>query len=123
MTKFIYDEARNLWYEKVGDYYLPCLLAIPEQPVGVWGRHRERYLKDYRRLTYTNLLTTGKLNWHLCDVDRMARKLQTNLTAQMAAEAGIDDRLKERNQMLWVQQMNAISAQVREIICAELIYA
>ena len=123
MTKFIYDEARNLWYEKVGDYYLPCLLAIPEQPVGVWGRHRERYLKDYRRLTYTNLLTTGKLNRHLRDVDRMARKLQTNLTAQMAAEAGIDDRLKERNQLLWVQQMNAISAQVREIICAELIYA
>ena len=123
MTKFIYDEARNLWYEKVGDYYLPCLLAIPEQPVGVWGHHRERYLKDYRRLTYTNLLTTGRLNRHLRDVDRMARKLQTNLTAQMAAEAGIDDRLKERNQMLWVQQMNTISAQVREIICAELIYA
>ena len=123
MTKFIYDEARNLWYEKVGDYYLPCLLAIPEQPVGVWGRHRERYLKDYCRLTYTNLLTTGKLNRHLCDVDRMARKMQSNLTAQMAAEAGVDDRLKERNQMLWVQQMNAIRAQVREIICAELIYA
>ena len=74
-------------------------------------------------MTYTNLLTTGKLNRHLRDVDRMARKLQTNLTAQMAAEAGIDDRLKERNQMLWVRQMNAISAQVREIICAELIYA
>ena len=123
MTKFIYDEARNLWYEKVGDYYLPCLLAIPEQPVGVWGQRRERYLKDYRRLTYTNLLTTGRLNRHLCEVDRMARKLQTNLTVQMAAEAGVDDRLKERNQMLWVQQMNAISAQVREIICAELIYA
>ena len=123
MIKFIYDEARNLWYEKVGDYYLPCLLAIPEQPVGVWGQRRERYLKDYRRLSYTNLLTTGRLNRHLCEVDRMARKLQTNLTVQMAAEAGVDDRLKERNQMLWVQQMNAISAQVREIICAELIYA
>lgn len=123
MERFVYDEKRNLWYEKVGDYYLPCLLAIPEQPVGVWGRHRERYLKDYRRLTYTNLLTTGRLNRHLCEVDRMARKLQTNLTAQMAAEAGVDDRLKERNQMLWVQQMNAISAQVREIIYAELIYA
>ena len=123
MEWFVYDEKRNLWYEKVGDYYLPCLLAIPEQPVGVWGQRRERYLKDYRRLSYTNLLTTGRLNRHLCDVDRMARKLQTNLTAQMAAEAGIDEQMKERNQLLWVQKMNAISAQVREIINAELIYA
>ena len=123
MTKFIYDEARNLWYEKVGDYYLPCLLAIPEQPVGVWGQRRERYLKDYRRLSYTNLLTTGRQNRHLCDVDMMARKMYMHLIAQMAEDAGVDEQLKERNQLLWVQEMNAISAQVREIICAELIYA
>ena len=123
MTKFIYDEARNLWYEKVGDYYLPCLLAIPEQPVGVWGRHRERYLKDYHRVAYTSLLTTGKLNRHLHDVDMMARKMYMHLIAQMAEDVGIDEQLKERNQLLWVQKMNAIRAQVREIICAELIYA
>ena len=123
MEQFMYDEKRNLWYEKVGDYYLPCLLAIPEQPIGVWGQRRERYLKDYRRVAYTNLLTTGKLNRHLCDVDMMARKMQVHLTAQMAADAGIDEQLKAKNQMLWVQKMNAISAQVREIIYAELIYA
>ena len=123
MEQFVYDEKRNLWYEKVGDYYLPCLLAIPEQPVGVWGKRRERYLKDYCRVAYTNLLTTGKLNRHLCDVDMMARKMQVHLTAQMAAEAGINEQLKAKNQMLWVQKMNAISAQVREIVYAELIYA
>ena len=123
MEQFMYDEKRNLWYEKVGDYYLPCLLAIPEQPVGVWGQRRARYLKDYCRVAYTNLLTTGKLNRHLCDVDMMARKMQVHLTAQMAAEAGINEQLKAKNQMLWVQKMNAISAQVREIVYAELIYA
>ena len=123
MERFMYDEKRNLWYEKVGDYYLPCLLAIPEQPIGVWGQRRAQFLKDYHRVAYTNLLTTGKLNRHLCDVDRMARKMQVHLTAQMAADAGIDEQLKAKNQMLWVQKMNAISAQVREIIYAELIYA
>ena len=123
MERFMYDEKRNLWYEKVGDYYLPCLLAIPEQPVGVWGRRRERYLKDFHRVVYTNLLTTGKLNRHLCDVDMMARKMYMHLIAQLAEDAGVDEQLKERNQLLWVQKMNAISAQVREIIYAELIYA
>lgn len=123
MTKFIYDEARNLWYEKVGDYYLPCLLAIPEQTVGVWGQRRERYLKDYHRVAYTNLLTTGKLNRHLHDVDMMARKMYMHLITQPAEDAGVDEQLKEGNQLLWVQKMNAISAQVREIINAELIYA
>ena len=103
--------------------YLPCLLAIPEQPVGVWGRRRERYLKDFHRVVYTNLLTTGKLNRHLCDVDMMARKMYMHLIAQLAEDAGVDEQLKERNQLLWVQKMNAISAQVREIIYAELIYA
>lgn len=123
MERFMYDEKRNLWYEKVGDYYLPCLLAIPEQPVGVWGQRRERYLKDYHRVAYTNLLTTGKLNRHLHDVDMMARKMYMHLIAQMAEDAGIDEQLKAQNQMLWVQKMNAISAQVREIVYAELIYA
>ena len=123
MERFMYDEKRNLWYEKVGDYYLPCLLAIPEQPVGVWGQRRERYLKDYHRVAYTNLLTTGKLNRHLCDVDMIARKMYMHLIAQLAEDAGVDEQLKAKNQMLWVRKMNAISAQVREIICAELIYA
>ena len=123
MERFMYDEKRNLWYEKVGDYYLPCLLAIPEQPVGVWAQRRERYLKDYHRVAYTSLLTTGKLNRHLCDVDMMARKMYMHLIAQMAEDAGVDEQMKERNQLLWVQEMNALSAQVREIICAELIYA
>ena len=123
MNQFMYDEKRNLWYEKVEDYYLPCLLAIPEQPVGVWAQRRERYLKEHRRVTYTNLLTTGRLNRHLKEIDDRAQEMQMELTRQMAEEAGITEELKEVDQMGWVKRMNAIRAQVREIIYAELIYA
>lgn len=123
MEQYMYDENRNLWYEKVGDYYLPCLLAIPEQPVGVWGQRRERYLKDYRRVAYTNLLTTGRLNRHLKEVDDQAQRMQLQLTRQMAEAAGATEEFKVAEPMRWVQRMNAVQAQIREIIYAELIYA
>lgn len=122
MEQFMYDEKRNLWYEKVGDYYLPCLLAIPEQPVGVWGQRREQYLKEHCRLTYTNLLTTGRLNRHLKEVDDRAQRMQLQLTRQMVEAAGATEEFKAVEPMRWVQRMNAVQAQVREIIYAELIY-
>lgn len=123
MEKYIYNEQNGLNYELVGDYYLP-LLNVPEAPLlGIWGRRRHRYLKEHRPVIYNTMLLSGKLFTHLSEVDQQAKALHDRLLKQMAAQAGITEQLKARNQMAWLQQMNAIDAQVREIIDHDLIYA
>lgn len=77
MEKQIYDEKNGLWYELEGDYYLPCL-KLPEEerrPVGVWGQRHIRYLKEHKRAVYTSLLTSGKLNRYLADIDQQAQAM------------------------------------------------
>lgn len=124
MEKFIYNEKNGLHYELVGDYYLPCLtIDEPEQPIGIWGQRRSHFLKEHKKIEYMNLLTTGKLNTHLVDVDQQAQDMYDQLMNQMAVRAGITEKLKATDQMVWVQKMNAISNQVREIINAEIIFA
>ena len=122
MEQYIYNEQNGLHYELVGDYYLP-LLTLPEAPpLGIWGRRRHRYLKEHRPVIYNIMLLSGKLFTHLAEVDQQAKDLHDRLMKQMAAQAGINKQLKAQYQMAWVQQMNAIDAQVREIINTELIY-
>lgn len=122
MEKYIYNEQNGLHYELVGDYYLP-LLTVPEAPLlGIWGRRRHRYLKEHRPVIYYTMLLSGKLFPHLEEVDQQARDQHDRLMKQMAAQAGITEQLKAQDQMAWVQQMNAIDTQVREIIYAEVIY-
>ena len=72
MDKYIYDDKNDLWYELQGDYYIPCLIlpAEKEQPIGLWGQRHLQYLKEYRRITYLNLLTSGRLNAYLADIDK-----------------------------------------------------
>ena len=123
MEKYIYDEKNGLHYELVGDYYLPCLtIDEPEQPIGIWGQRRSHFLKEHKQIEYMNLLTTGKLNAHLVNVDQQAQDMYDQLMHQMAARTGITEQLKATDQMAWVQKMNAISNQVQEIINTELIY-
>lgn len=123
MDKYIYNKQNGLHYELVGDYYLP-LLTIPEAPtLGIWGRRRHRYLKEHRPVVYNTMLLSGELFSHLAEVDQQANELHVRLIKQMAAKAGINEHLKAQDQMAWVQQMNAIDAQVREIISSELVYA
>ena len=123
MEKYIYNEQNGLHYELVGDYYLP-LLTVPEMPpIGVWGRRRKHYLKEHRPVLYNTMLLSGELFPHLAEVDQQAKELRDRLIKQMAAQAGINEQLKEQNQMAWVQQMNAIDAQVLEIMNHDLIYA
>lgn len=122
MEQYIYNEQNGLHYELVGDYYLP-LLTLPEAPpLGIWGRRRHRYLKEHRPVIYNIMLLSGKLFTHLAEVDQQAKDLHDRLMKQMAAQAGINKQLKAQYQMAWVQQMNAIDAQVREIVCTEIIY-
>ena len=123
MEKYIYDEKNGLHYELVGDYYLP-LLTVPEvPPIGIWGRRRQQYLKEHRPAIYSSMLLSDKLSSHLIEVDQQAQDMYDQLMRQMAVRAGITEQLKATDQMAWVQKMNAISSQVREIINAELIFA
>ena len=121
MEKYIYNEQNGMHYELVGDYYLP-LLTLPETPpIGVWGRRRKYYLKEHRPVLYNTMLLSGELFPHLAEVDQQAMELHDRLIKQMAAQAGITEQFKAQDQMAWVQQMNAIDAQVREILYKELI--
>ena len=91
MDKYIYDEKNGLWYELQGDYYLLCL-RLPEEVevhIGIWGQRHRRYLKDHRKTAYTRLLTSGKLNSYLNDIDQQAKKLFSQLVSQMTAAEGV----------------------------------
>ena len=123
MEHYTNAERNGLSYEVVGDYYLPCL-TVPESPkLGIWGNRRLSHLRNHRQSIYTGMLLSGKLDSHLKEIDRTATERHSLLMKQMAHNAGITEDLKYTDQMAWVQQMNAIDAQVREIIYKELIYA
>ena len=124
MDKYIYDDKNGLWYELQGDYYIPCLIlpAEKEQPIGLWGQRHLRYLKEYRRATYITLLTSGRLNDYLADIDRQAQKRLFLLTKQIAEQENVNEQLKADNAMLWIQKMNEIQSRVRDMIFSEIIY-
>ena len=124
MDKCIYDEKNRLWCELQGDYYLPCL-KLPEEVevhIGVWGQRHRRYLKEHRKIAYTRLLTSGKLNKYLADIDHQAEELFSRLVSQMAASEGVTEALKAADQMEWVRRTNSIRNRAREIVNSELIY-
>lgn len=123
MAKSIFEQLGGT-YEQQGDYFLPCLTlpAEKEHHIGVWGQRHLRYLKEYRRVTYLNLLTSGRLNTYLADIDKQAEELFFRLIEQMKQAQGITERLKEENALEWVQRMNNIQACVREIVEGEIIY-
>ena len=125
MEKVIYDDKNGLWYELLGDYYIPCL-KLPEEeqhPIGVWGQRHLRYIKQHRKVLYLNLLTSGKLNGYLADLDEQAEEMFDNLIMQYKKAEGITEKLKADNQMEWVGLMNNIRQTATEIVNAELIYA
>ena len=125
MDKYIYDEKNGLWYELQGDYYLPCLKISKEESghIGVWGQRHLWYLKQYRKVRYYNLLTSGKLNGYLADIDRQAEKMFSRLVKQLAEKENVTEALKAENQMLWVQKMNNLRNAAMEIVSSDLIYA
>ena len=124
MEKHIYDEKNGLHYELIGDYYLPCLtIDEPEHPIGIWGQRRYRYLREHKKALYNSLLLSGDLFPHLIEIDQQAQEMYNKLMNETAIRAGITEQLKATNQMVWIQKMNAVSIQVREIVNAELIYA
>lgn len=122
MAKTIFEEMGGT-YTRVGDYLLPDLkLPEEEQPIGVWGQRHRRYLKEHRRATYATLLTSGRLNSYLADIDRQAEELFSRLVKQVAEAEGVTEQLKADNQMEWVGGMNNIRSRAMEIVNSELIY-
>ena len=125
MDKYIYDDKNGLWYELQGDYYIPCLIlpAEKEQPIGLWGQRHLQYLKEYRRITYLNLLTSGRLNAYLADIDKQTEEMFFRLVEQMKRVQGITEQLKAENALEWTQRMNNIRACAKEIVEKEIIFA
>ena len=124
MDKYIYDEKNGLWYELQGDYYLPCLKLPKEESrhIGIWGQRHLRYLKQHRKVLYSELLISGKLNDYLADLNEQAEALFSRLVKQLSEKEGVTEALKAENQMLWVQRMNNIRSAAMEIVSSELIY-
>lgn len=120
MEKYITDERTGLKYEFVGDYYLIAGDDEPEQkPIGIWGQRHLRYLKNHRKVLYPNLLTSGRSNIYLADIDRQAEEMFERLTRQMAIAEGVTEELKADNQMAWV---GSIRDRAAEIINTKIIY-
>ena len=125
MSKTIFEEMGGT-YVRQGDYNLPCLSLPAEKenkPIGVWGQRNLRYLKQHRKVLYTNLLTNGRLNSYLADIDEQAEDMFLRLVKQMAEREGVTEQLKAENALEWVQRMNNIRACVREIVEREIIFA
>lgn len=125
MEKYIYDNSNGLWYELHGDYYLPYL-AIPKEEVhtiGIWGRKHQQYLREHHPILYNDLLFSGKLYGYLADIDTQARNKLDLLVTQLAEKEGINDQLKEQEQLAWVKAMNNIRNRAEEIINKELMLA
>ncbi len=124
MEKRIYNEQTGIGYTLQGDYYLPDL-KLPEQenkPIGLWGQRHLKYIKQHRKILHINLLTSGKLNDYLADIDKQAEDMFFQLVKQIAEREGVTEKLKANHQMEWVAQMNNIRSRATEIVNNDIIY-
>ncbi len=124
MDKTIFEQMGGTYHEENG-YLIPNLILPPEdeKPIGIWGQRRKRYLKEHRKATYTTLLTSGKLNCYLADIDQQAEEMFSWLVKQMADREGVTEKLKADNQMEWLAWMNSIRSRATEIVNNDIIYS
>lgn len=125
MAKTIFEETGGT-YVRQADYLIPCLTLPAEsetKPIGVWGQRHKRYLREHKKATYTTLLTSGKLNDYLVDIDRQAQERFETLIEQMKQAQGITECLKEENALEWIGRVNNIRAYAMEIVEMEIIFA
>lgn len=124
MKKTIFEEMGGI-YIRHGDYLIPCL-TLPEEEeqrfIGVWGQRHKRYLKEHKRAAYITLLTSGRLNSYLADIEEQAQERFERIVEQMKQAQEITERLKADNALEWVGRMNNIQACAKEIVDKEIIY-
>ena len=115
----------QITYTRQGDYLLPNLLPPqePQIPLGKYASMRRRFLQQHRKVTYTNLLTTGQLHAHLMEIEETARSRVESIVSQMAQTEGVTEEMKATDQMKWAGLMNNFRAAAEEQILEELIYA
>ncbi len=125
MKQHYIDEKTGISYTLQGDYYLPDLTLPAEgnKTIGIWGQRHLRYIRQHRKVFYTNLLTSGKLNSYLADIDEQAEDMFFRLIEQMAEREGIFEKLKAEQPMEWVGKMNALREAAVEIVNAEVIFS
>ena len=123
MEKTIFEQMGGT-YTRQGDYYLPNLTLPAEEnkPIGIWGQRYLWYIRQYRKVFYTNLLTSGRLNGYLADIDEQAEDLFFRLVKQIAEREGVTEQLKAENQIEWVGRMNNIRNRVTEIVNQTIIF-
>lgn len=123
MEKSLFEQMGGT-YTQVGDYLLPNLILpeLQDQPIGIWGQRHARYLKQHHKVLYMNLLTSGKLNSHLADIDKQTEDMFFRLVKELAEKENVTEKLKAENQMLWVQRMNNIRNRATEIVNETVIF-
>ncbi len=124
MTNTIFEQMVGT-YTQVGDYMSPDLLPAEEEKeahIGIWGLRHKRYLKQNHKVFYYNLLTSGKLNSYLTDIEQQAQHLFSRLVKDLAEKENVTEKLKANDMMLWVQKMNNIRNRAAEIVNAEIVY-
>ena len=124
MKKHIYDENNGLWYELIGDYYIPVLTLSSEEqrPIGKWGRMHRDYLKEHRPILFNDLILSGQFWTYLADLNEQAQERLSVIVEQMKEAEGVTEDLKAADQMAWVGAMNSIRNRAEEIILREMIY-
>ena len=124
MKKHIYDESNGLWYELIGDYYIPVLTLSSEEqsPIGKWGRIHRDYIKEHRPILFNDLILSGHLWVYLVDQNDQAQERLSLIIEHMKASEGVTEELKAADQMSWVDAMNSIRNREEEIILREMIY-
>ena len=124
MKKHIYDKRNSLWYEFIGDYYIPILTLSSEEqrPIGKWGRMHRDYLKEHRPILFNDLVLSDRLWTYLADLNEQAQDRLSLIIEQMKASEGVTEELKAADQMAWVGAMSSIRNRAEEIILREMIY-
>ena len=124
MKKHIYDENNGLWYELIGDYYIPVLTLSSEEqrPIGKWGRMHRDYLKEHRPILFNDLILSGQLWTYLADLNEQAQERLSLIIEQIKVSEGVTEELKATDQMAWVGAMNSIRNRAEEIVLREMIY-
>lgn len=124
MKKHIYDESNGLWYELIGDYYIPAL-TLPsgeQRPIGKWGRMHREYLREHCPILFNDLILSGQLWIYLADLNEQAQECLSLIVEQMKISEGVTEELKVADQMIWVRAMNSIRNRAEGIVLREMIY-
>ena len=124
MTETLFEQFGGT-YTQQGDYLLPNLILPAEKEtgyIGVWATRHKRYLKQYHKVLYYNLLTSGKMNSYLADIEQQAQQLFLRLVKELAEKENVTEELKADDMLLWVQKMNNIRSRATEIVNNEVVY-